>query len=480
MRSLDAAPARIHVTVSRRRTASVSAYRASVRAMRYGMAVEMSEVGGTLSWAEDSSEGNHHGGETSLCLVLNGDQPLAPPACWSLRHVDEVRIGRADAFASRLHERCLEIAIRDRHVSTAHVRLWRGASGWAIEDAGSKNGTLLNGAPCARAELCEDDLIVLGATALRFAELPAGLPCEPTAAALESFTPSVLAIHAKLAAIARSDVPVVLLGETGVGKEVAARAIHQRSGRPGAFVGVNCGALPATLLEATLFGHRRGAFTGAVDNRPGFIRSAHDGTLFLDEVGELPLSAQAALLRVLQEHEVVAVGDTEAIAVNIRVVAATNRDLTAEVEHGRFRADLFARLAGLTLRLVPLRDRRADLGLLIASLLRRLAPAPDAVRIAAPAVRALLDHDWPHNVRELEMCLRTAGELAGWDKIGLRHLPDPIAAPRVVDPKRDELAALLEAHRGNVAAVARELKTSRMQVHRLLKRCALGPSSFRR
>jgi transcriptional regulator of acetoin/glycerol metabolism len=442
--------------------------------MRYG--TEMVGVSGTLSLGEDSLDEEARGGELGLCLVLSGDQPLTPPACWPLPQVDEVVIGRGDTAAAKLDGRRLEITIHDRHVSTSHVRLRRSPGGWAIEDAGSKNGTLLNGARCVRAELSDGDQIVLGSTFLRFTKLPDHMAAAP---AFATFTPSVHAVHARLSALARSDVPVLLLGESGVGKELAARTVHELSGRTGAFVGVNCAALPPTLLEATLFGHRRGAFTGAVDNRPGFIRSAHGGTLFLDEIGELSATGQAALLRVLQEREVIAVGDTEPIPVNARIVAATNRELTDEIAAGRFRNDLFARLAGLTVRLVPLRERSADLGLLIASLLRRLAPATNAVRIAGPAARALLDHDWPNNVRELEMCLRAAGELAGWGKIALRHLPEPIAAARAADPQRDQLVALLEAHQGNLAAVARELKTSRMQVHRLLKRCGLGPSTFR-
>ena len=438
----------------------------------------MSQGGSTLSLEGDASDPRRTNAELALCLALSGDEPMAVPACWSLAAFDEVTIGRGDALGGRIDGRRLAIAIRDRFASAVHVRLWRCPGGWAIEDAGSKNGTSLNDAPCVRAELGDGDRIALGATYFQLVELrpSAGAAAAP---ALASFTPDVRELHDRLAAIAPTDVPVLLLGESGVGKEVTARAIHALSGRTGGFVGVNCGALPETLIEAMLFGHRRGAFTGAHDGSPGFIRTAHRGTLFLDEVGELSPAAQAALLRVLQEREVVAVGDTEPTPVDVRVIAATNRDVTAEIARGRFRTDLHARLAGLTARLVPLRERRADLGLLIRALLQRLAPASSAVRIAAPAARALCEYDWPHNVRELEMCLRTAGALAGWGKIVLRHLPEPIAAARAADPQRHELIALLEAHRGNLAAVARELGTSRTQVHRLLKRCTLEPAAYR-
>jgi transcriptional regulator with AAA-type ATPase domain len=440
----------------------------------------MSQGGSTLSLEGDASDPRRRTAELALCLALSGDEPMALPACWSLAAFDEVTIGRGDALGCRIDGRRLAIAIRDRFASAVHVRLWRCPGGWAIEDASSKNGTSLNGTPCIRAELGDGDgdRVALGATYFQLVELPpsAGGAAAP---ALASFTPDVRELHDRLAAIAPTDVPVLLLGESGVGKEVTARAIHALSGRTGGFVGVNCGALPETLIEAMLFGHRRGAFTGAHDSRPGFIRTAHRGTLFLDEVGELSPAAQAALLRVLQEREVVAVGDTEATPIDVRVIAATNRDLAAEIARGRFRTDLHARLAGLTARLIPLRERRADLGLLIHALLHRLAPASSAVRIAAPAARALFEYDWPHNVRELEMCLRTAGALAGWGKIALRHLPEPIAAARAADPQRHELSALLEAHRGNLAAVARALGTSRTQVHRLLKRCTLEPAAYR-
>ena len=174
----------------------------------------------------------------------------------------------------------------------------------------------------------------------------------------------------------------------------------------------------------------------------------------------------------------IAVGDTEPISVNVRILAATNRDLSVEVSQGRFRDDLLARLAGLTVRLVPLRERRADLGLLLNALVTRIAPTPRTVRIGTSAARSLLEYHWPRNVRELEMCLRTAGELAGWVQIERHHLPDAVTEARRV-PKRDQLVALLETHRGNLTAVARELKTSRMQVHRLLKQSALDPNTFR-
>jgi transcriptional regulator with PAS, ATPase and Fis domain len=279
-------------------------------------------------------------------------------------------------------------------------------------------------------------------------------------------------------------VPIELLGESGTGKEVVARALHALSGRAGRLVAVNCGAIAGNLVESELFGSRRGAFSGAED-RVGHVRTADRGTLLLDEIGDLPLPAQAALLRVLQEGEVVPVGDSVPIAVDVRVIAATHRDLDAKVAAGEFRADLLARLGGLRATLPPLRDRREDLGLILAE------AGPRA--LTREAGRALLAHDWPLNIRELRQAIDAAIALAGDAAIGLEHLPEPVrrahlqpgdeaavdalsAEDRAV---RDRLVELLREHRGNVAAVARSLGKARPQVHRWLRRFHLDADSYR-
>jgi transcriptional regulator with GAF, ATPase, and Fis domain len=285
----------------------------------------------------------------------------------------------------------------------------------------------------------------------------------------------------------------VLLGETGTGKEVVARALHDLSGRSGPFVAVNCGALPETLLEAELFGHRKGAFSGAINDRPGLIRSADKGTLFLDEVGELPPESQVAFLRVLQEQEVVPVGDDRPVKVDTRLCAATHRDLDELVEKNRFRRDLYARMFGLVLDLPPLRDRQEDLGILLGALLARL-PGGDRVKLAPAAVRALVRHDWPLNVRELEKCLVAALALADEETIELEHLPPAVRRPggaRVArgtdEPPltqddlalRAQLVDLLTTHAGNVTTVAKALGKGRMQIHRWAKRFGLDLEAFR-
>jgi transcriptional regulator with GAF, ATPase, and Fis domain len=272
-----------------------------------------------------------------------------------------------------------------------------------------------------------------------------------------------------------------LLGESGVGKEVAARMVHANSARPGGFVAVNCAGLVESLAAATLFGHSRGAYTGAIDDRPGAIRASDRGTLLLDEVGDLPLATQGTLLRVLQEREVVPVGETRPVSIDVRFVAATLRDLEREVEAGRFRVDLYARLAGLRVTLPPLRDRLEDLGgLVAASLARHGRPS---LGLSSGAAWALCRYRWPLNIRELDQAIAAAVAVAQSDRIDLQQLPEQVAgrapAAAVEAARRDELLGLLRDHRGNLAAVARALSTSRAQVHRLLRRYSIDLEAFR-
>jgi transcriptional regulator with GAF, ATPase, and Fis domain len=259
-------------------------------------------------------------------------------------------------------------------------------------------------------------------------------------------------------------------------------------------VAVNCGALPDALVEGQLFGHVKGAFSGAIRDEAGLVRASDGGTLFLDEIGDLPKTSQAALLRVLQESEVTAVGATRPTKVDLRVVSATHRAIEGpEVE---FRSDLYARLAGFTHVLLPLRERRCDLGILIAELVRELAPTrAEVVRFTPEALRALLAYDFPLNVRELRHVLAAA--LASQDEIGLAQLPDVVRSPtstakatahaktpsRALTAEeaalRDRLVASLTEHRGNVSEVARVFAKTRMQIHRWMKRFAIDPIAYR-
>jgi DNA-binding NtrC family response regulator len=298
-------------------------------------------------------------------------------------------------------------------------------------------------------------------------------------------SPALVTRFAELAKAALTDVTIQITGESGTGKELVARAVHQLSKRTGRFVAVNCGALPANLIEAEMFGHRKGAFTGAGDERLGLIRSADGGTLALDEIGELPSAAQASLLRVLQEHEVQPIGADRPVKVDLRVVTATHRDLDADVDAGRFRADLRSRLLGMTIELPPLRARREDLGHLISSLLTKLAPDRN-ITFAVDAVAALYMHRWPLNIRELERSLAAALAVAS-DRIELPHLPATVRAPApplapgvvVAVPDNDEglramLVGSIARHDGNLAAVARELGKDRTQIRRWMKKFGLA------
>ena len=242
-------------------------------------------------------------------------------------------------------------------------------------------------------------------------------------------SPAMSGIVAMAQRIAPRSVTVLIEGESGTGKELLARAIHRASGRAGAFVAVNCGAIPSELAESELFGHRKGAFTGASSDRMGQFEGASGGTIFLDEIGELPLNLQVKLLRVLQQREVVRIGETAPRPIDVRVIAATNRSLTREVAEGRFREDLFYRLAVAVLDLPPLRGRAGDLGLLLTHLLEQIndesAGDPGFPKtLSVGARKLLLQHDWPGNVRELENTLRRA---AIWSA-GAKITPEEVRA----------------------------------------------------
>ena len=285
---------------------------------------------------------------------------------------------------------------------------------------------------------------------------------------------------------ARSEVTVLLTGETGSGKEVVAAEIHRASARAaGPYVRINCASIPETLIESELFGHERGAFTGADKRRIGFVERAHGGTLLFDEIGELPVSMQAKLLRVLEERKVVRVGGTDEIAVDVRFIAATNRELEREVEKDAFRHDLFFRLSAMTLRVPPLRERPKDLPRLAELFAQRATQAakrPPA-RFTDGFAQALLRYPWPGNVRELRNVIERAVILASSAELTVNELPDRLAvlaplAPRAPSPMRDRLddverRALADALReagGNRTHAARRLGISRRALLYKLKK----------
>jgi transcriptional regulator with GAF, ATPase, and Fis domain len=338
------------------------------------------------------------------------------------------------------------VCVPEQAVSRQHAQVeWNGAR-WTLTDLSSRNGTIVDGRYVTRIELehlCE---IRVGDAIFKFVESGAEryLPYRIDGSMIATHRLS-RALHldlignaqmdriaADLERISTTELSCVILGETGTGKEVAARGLHRASGRTGSFQAINCAAIPQNLLESELFGYRRGAFSGADRDKPGLIKLADRGTLFLDEIGDMPLEAQAKMLRVLQAREVFPLGATTPEPVNIRVVCATHRDLVQYVREGRFRGDLFARLNEHMVRLPPLAERKEDIFMLSVHFARKYAAAAQVhgqVREPAltfPFLMALLHYDWPFNVRELESCIKRAVALSGGGPLERVHLPDAI------------------------------------------------------
>lgn len=376
------------------------------------------------------------------------------------------------------------LVLDDRRASRAHleVRCPPGGGAARARDLDSKNGSWLNGAGLTTREddapaLQPGDVLRVGDTLMVYSRVGAP-PRELTAdRALETQV-----TDARVAQVARGDLPVLVRGPSGAGKERVALAVHAQSGRGGPFVPVNCATFTDGLLASELFGHVAGAFSGAGARRDGLFVSARGGTLFLDEIAELPLAQQPALLRALQERRVRPVGADREVPVDVRVVAATHQDLEARVEAGAFRGDLFARLAGAPVDVAPLAARRAD----ILPLLRTFLDAPST--LDADAAEALLLHDWTYNVRALQhvaAALRTAGLPP---TLTVAHLPPEVRAgararataagpPPTVDAAT--LEAALKTHAGRVSDVADALGLTRQQVYRRLRRYGLQADDYR-
>lgn len=447
--------------------------------------------------------------EPYLFVALDADRPWEAVSRHALGDVDEVHLRRGPAReVFRQDEggrRRLILTFTDPRMSGVHAFIRRHESTFTVEDARSKNGTLLDGRRISKAELSAECLLEIGHTFLLYrADTPVAQGgerdltiVEPAASdALATLSPVLERTFRQMTDVAASMLPVLVHGETGTGKEVVSRAIHRLSQRRGSFVAVNCGGIPTSLVEAELFGFRKGSFSGATEDRMGLARAAHGGTLFLDEIADLPLAAQGAFLRVLQEHKVVPLGGVSLLDTDFRLVSATHQNVDELVERGVFREDLLARLNAFVVKLLPLRARREDIGLLVARLLAESEPGVE-LPFTLDAARSLLRHPWPRNVRELGHRVRLALVLAKQaGRIADDHLfskdvePAPKqtagggnssprgagteAGPPDLTPedrlRRDEIIALLRQHRGNVTAVAQAMGKARAQVQRWIRR----------
>jgi DNA-binding NtrC family response regulator len=475
----------------------------------------MSEETNATFQTEDSQDsGQSQRGASYLILATIGDDICSNRARLIPVPKQDILIGRGEKDSLTTRQGSLELRVLDNRMSATHARVFGVSGGVEVEDLNSTNGMRINGIKVSRGLVSPGDVLELGRSFFICSQtepedevtIAAGTALSfmgPT----QTYDPRVLSQVVRARRIAPSQVSVLLSGESGTGKEVLAREIHTNSNRKGRLIAVHCGAIPENLLESELFGYKKGAFTGAQTSSEGLVAAADGGTLFLDEIGEMSQSAQVRLLRVLQEREVLPIGETTPKKVDIRLIAATHRDLRALALAGKFRGDLYARLEGVTFHLPKLADRKGDLGGLIAHFLRKFA-GENAVKCTPTqtALRALFMYSWPFNIRELEKTIEAAVALSGGAQpIEPKDLPSTVrenipfvvnkeAAPISPELKKEEnsdktgalpknarlspedeqlkqrLIDALKEHKGNISAVAREWGKARMQIQRWMKR----------
>jgi DNA-binding NtrC family response regulator len=408
-----------------------------------------------------------------------------------------------------------DVQLSDSKVSGLHCEIRLDDRGYRLRDLDSTNGTYVSSLRINDIYITPGTQIALGSTRLKFE--PLGESVEIELADTDRYgsmigrSVKMRELFARLEKLARTDTTVLVTGETGAGKELVAEALHDNSPREkGPFVVLDCGSIPPNLIESELFGHERGAFTGATTSYAGAFERAHGGTVFLDEIGELPLGMQPKLLRVLERKEVRRVGGSKTIEVDVRIVAATNRDLGVEVNRGRFREDLYYRLAVARIHVPALRDRKDDLPLLIEHILAT-TPGGEAAQIAQETIDLMMKHDWPGNVRELRNVIERAVLLAespeNEDSLRRAPAPAPRSEPSItVTPsqtatstdatmtvpvdvgipfkhakqnvisefERRYISRLLAQHDGNISAAARAAGIDRMSIHKMLHRLGLA------
>jgi DNA-binding NtrC family response regulator len=409
-----------------------------------------------------------------------------------LEVINGVDAGRRVEFDERVRvgsRRFADVILTDERVSGLHCEFTLGAD-LRVRDLGSKNGTFVGGVRVVEAVLSSGEAVQLGKTRVRVLPVE-GLATTTGRAPREWFglvgcSAAMHRLIEKLETLAASDSTVLVLGETGSGKELVTEALHlasPRAKRP--LVTVDCGSMPANLIESELFGFERGAFTGADRSFAGAFERAHGGTLFLDEIGELPLALQPTLLRAIESRSIRRLGGRRNIPIDVRIIAATNRDLQVEVAEHRFREDLYYRLAVIPVAVPPLRQRLEDLPLLVEKLLGAIGADPRPF-LTVEAIEDLSSHRWPGNVRELRNTLERAASLSEPLHIGSELDPNgvdlsitlKIGRQRLVaDYERRYLTAMLEACKGNISEVARRSGAERMTIYRLMRRLQLRPRS---
>jgi DNA-binding NtrC family response regulator len=389
----------------------------------------------------------------------------------------------------------VDIVLSDKEVSRLHAELDPRDDGLWVRDLGSRNGTYIDKIRVLAARIPHNAKLQVGRTefVVRYAERPTAVELWPEArfGALVGTSTVMRELFLRLDRVAKSAFTVLIEGETGTGKELVARAIHDASPRArGPFVVIDCGALPENLLEAELFGHARGAFTGAVSARDGAILEADGGTVFLDEIGELPLAMQPKLLRVLESRTVRRLGEAQARSVDVRFISATHRDLRTMANSRAFREDLYFRLAVLPIRIPPLRDRPED----IPSLVELFLPGGSSATVTPELMRELLGRPWFGNVRELRNFLERAATLGAREALAfgsanapkgpvgwVTGLPEDFFQRRFADfrervafdAEREYLRRLLDRHAGKISEAAEAVGINRTYLHRLIKKYGL-------
>jgi DNA-binding NtrC family response regulator len=396
--------------------------------------------------------------------------------------------GKHVSFSDRLRigaQRSCDLVLDDPTVSGVHCEIHLDPLGYSLRDLGSTNGTFVGDLRVSQAYLNPGSTFRVGQTELRLhatrEQVDVPLAETDSYGALAGRSLAMRELYVQIERLAASDARVVISGETGTGKELVAQTLVEEGPRRGGpFVIFDCGAVSFTLLESELFGHVRGAFTGAHTSRPGVFEQAHRGTLLLDEIGELPLELQPKLLRVLEERKVRRIGDDRARPIDVRVLAATNRELDVEVSRGAFRKDLYYRLAVAELRLPPLRQRLDDIPLL-AERFRAQLPSRRVAPLEPEILKQLAAHHWPGNVRELRNVIERLALLPDAEPfVTAPPGPEPAvdldkpfkqAKAALVDQfEKRYFAAMLERHNGNIAGAARQAGVDRVTLHRLVNR----------